>query len=100
MFDKHLLAIKTAANDPLHQYCFGIERYEVSELWIPIVSAGLSGAGIRSFCKLMDMSEWRAYPGSGCFLPGSASAIAVQSVLCQAKGKCLAPCIVGSKKYA
>ena len=62
------------------------------------MSAALSRAGFRSFCKLMDMPESRAYKGSGCFLPGGACAIAVQSVLCQAKGECLAPRIVGSKK--
>ena len=63
------------------------------------VSACLSRAGFRSFCKHMDMPESRAYPTSGRFLPWSACAVAVQSILCQAKGECLASCVVGRKKY-
>lgn len=77
----------------------GDKRNDVPEFWIPSVSAGLSRAGFSSFCKLMDMPESRAYPACGCFLPGSACAIAVQSVLFQAEGKCYAPCVVGIKKY-
>ena len=63
------------------------------------VSARLSRAGFRSFCKHMDMPERRAYPASGRFLPWSACTVAVQSILCEAKWECLAPCIVGSKIY-
>jgi hypothetical protein len=59
-------------------------RNEVSEFWIIIVSAGLSRVRFRSFCKLMDMPKSRAYPASGCFLPRSTRAIAVQSILSKA----------------
>jgi len=75
-------------------------RDEVSKYRISCVSAGPPGAGFRSICKLMDMPECRVCAGCGYFLPGGACAIAVQSLLCQARGECLAPRIVGSKKYA
>ena len=75
-------------------------RNEVSEFWITSVPAGLSRAGVRRFCKLVDMPESRAYPACGCFLPASACTIAMQGVLFQAKGRCFAACIVGSKQYA
>ena len=60
-------------------------RNEVYEFWIPSLFAGISRAGFRSFCNLVDMPASRAYPASSCILPGSTFAIAVQSVLFQAR---------------